>query len=449
MTSSPMTAAQPQLVIPAELKPADGRFGCGPSKVRPQALSRLAGAGAAVMGTSHRQQPVRGARGRDPQRPARAVRRARGVRGGARQRRGDRVLGRRRVRADRAPLAAPDLRRVLREVRAGDARGSVPGGPRGARGRARRRARPGAGGPSRRAGRGRRRGVGAQRDLDRRDGPGTPARRGTRCAGADRCDLRRRRPAGGHRAGRRLLLRTAEELRGRRRAVGRAAEPRRAGADRGDRGCRPRHRRGRGRPAGVRCAALDPAVALAADRARELAEGPDLQHARRRDPVPAGRPDPLDARRRRPRLVRVAHAGLCGAPVRLGRAQPLHHPVRARPRQAVRWSSARSTSTTPWTRRRSPGRCARTGSWTPSPTASWGATSCGSGCSPPSIPPTCRRSPPASTGSWKGSDDERAGAPARAGQGEDRRLRRGAAARALRRRPRPRLDRRAAGAAHR
>ncbi|HET6831751.1 MAG TPA: phosphoserine transaminase [Solirubrobacterales bacterium] len=44
--------------IPDELKPADGRFGCGPSKVRPDALARLAGAGA-LIGTSHRQAPVR------------------------------------------------------------------------------------------------------------------------------------------------------------------------------------------------------------------------------------------------------------------------------------------------------------------------------------------------------------------------------------------------------
>jgi phosphoserine aminotransferase len=49
----------PDLAIPDDLKPADGRFGCGPSKVRPEALSRLAREGAAVMGTSHRQQPVR------------------------------------------------------------------------------------------------------------------------------------------------------------------------------------------------------------------------------------------------------------------------------------------------------------------------------------------------------------------------------------------------------
>jgi phosphoserine aminotransferase len=44
--------------IPAELKPGDGRFGCGPSKVRPEALAALA-ARADLMGTSHRQAPVR------------------------------------------------------------------------------------------------------------------------------------------------------------------------------------------------------------------------------------------------------------------------------------------------------------------------------------------------------------------------------------------------------
>jgi phosphoserine aminotransferase len=44
--------------IPADLKPADGRFGCGPSKVRPEALAGLAER-ADLMGTSHRQAPVR------------------------------------------------------------------------------------------------------------------------------------------------------------------------------------------------------------------------------------------------------------------------------------------------------------------------------------------------------------------------------------------------------
>jgi phosphoserine aminotransferase len=58
MTPSPVTA-ETALVIPDELKPADGRFGCGPSKVPTGALARLATDGAALMGTSHRQKPVR------------------------------------------------------------------------------------------------------------------------------------------------------------------------------------------------------------------------------------------------------------------------------------------------------------------------------------------------------------------------------------------------------
>jgi phosphoserine aminotransferase len=47
------------ITIPADLLPKDGRFGCGPSKVRPEALAALAGSGAALMGTSHRQAPVK------------------------------------------------------------------------------------------------------------------------------------------------------------------------------------------------------------------------------------------------------------------------------------------------------------------------------------------------------------------------------------------------------
>jgi phosphoserine aminotransferase len=47
------------LRLPDELKPADGRFGCGPSKVRPEQLAHLAREGSSVMGTSHRQAPVK------------------------------------------------------------------------------------------------------------------------------------------------------------------------------------------------------------------------------------------------------------------------------------------------------------------------------------------------------------------------------------------------------
>ena len=43
------------LELPSELKPSDGRFGCGPSKVRTDQLAHLAETGTALMGTSHRQ----------------------------------------------------------------------------------------------------------------------------------------------------------------------------------------------------------------------------------------------------------------------------------------------------------------------------------------------------------------------------------------------------------
>jgi phosphoserine aminotransferase len=48
------------LDIPTDIKPRDGRFGCGPSKVRPEQLAHLAEHGTAIMGTSHRQGPVKG-----------------------------------------------------------------------------------------------------------------------------------------------------------------------------------------------------------------------------------------------------------------------------------------------------------------------------------------------------------------------------------------------------
>jgi phosphoserine aminotransferase len=52
------------MVIPDSLKPADGRFGSGPSKVRPEQLAALASSGATYMGTSHRQKPVKSLVGR-------------------------------------------------------------------------------------------------------------------------------------------------------------------------------------------------------------------------------------------------------------------------------------------------------------------------------------------------------------------------------------------------
>lgn len=54
----------PDVTIPTDLLPADGRFGCGPSKVRPEQVSYLAGAGAQLLGTSHRQAPIKNLVGR-------------------------------------------------------------------------------------------------------------------------------------------------------------------------------------------------------------------------------------------------------------------------------------------------------------------------------------------------------------------------------------------------
>ena len=55
-----MTALQ----IPADLLPSDGRFGAGPSKIQPAHLDALAATGTSLMGTSHRQAPVRDLVGR-------------------------------------------------------------------------------------------------------------------------------------------------------------------------------------------------------------------------------------------------------------------------------------------------------------------------------------------------------------------------------------------------
>jgi phosphoserine aminotransferase len=54
----------PSIVIPAELLPADGRFGAGPSKVRSEQVAALAAAAPTYLGTSHRQKTVKGQVGR-------------------------------------------------------------------------------------------------------------------------------------------------------------------------------------------------------------------------------------------------------------------------------------------------------------------------------------------------------------------------------------------------
>ena len=63
----------PSLVIPSDLLPADGRFGCGPSKVRPEQLAHLAAEGPRLLGTSHRQAPVKDLVGRVRNDPSASV----------------------------------------------------------------------------------------------------------------------------------------------------------------------------------------------------------------------------------------------------------------------------------------------------------------------------------------------------------------------------------------
>ncbi|WP_282794060.1 phosphoserine transaminase [Streptomyces sp. CC224B] len=53
-----------EIQIPADIKPTDGRFGAGPSKVRTEALDALAATGTSLLGTSHRQAPVKNLVGR-------------------------------------------------------------------------------------------------------------------------------------------------------------------------------------------------------------------------------------------------------------------------------------------------------------------------------------------------------------------------------------------------
>jgi phosphoserine aminotransferase len=53
-----------EIIIPSNLKPKDGRFGCGPSKIRPEALAALAASGSSILGTSHRQPAVKNVVGR-------------------------------------------------------------------------------------------------------------------------------------------------------------------------------------------------------------------------------------------------------------------------------------------------------------------------------------------------------------------------------------------------
>ena len=267
------------------------------------------------MGTSHRQAPVRDLVGRVRDRARRALLAARRLRGRARQRRHHRLLGRRRRLARPRARPAPHLRRVLAEVRQGD---------RGAR-----RSSP-------------------TRSWSRPSPATRPSRAPTRPPTSSPGPTTRPRPASWSPverpagAGDALVLIDATSGAG-----GLPLDVAQADA------YYFAPQKGFGSDGGLWLALLSPAAIARIeeldgaagrwqpaflslhDRARELAQGADLQHARARDADPARRPDRVDARRRRPRLVRRAHAPTPPATSTAGPSERVRDPVRRRPGQAL------------------------------------------------------------------------------------------------------------------
>ena len=205
--------------IPDDLKPADGRFGAGPSKIQTSHLDALAATG--VDADGYVAPPGAGAR-------ARSAGSSEGLATFFDLPDGyEVVLGNGGATAFWDVATYGLIREKSQHLSSGSSPRSSPAAA---------RPRPGWPSPSvvasepglapRAGGRGGRRRlrVAAQRDLDRGDGAGTPgAGRRRRRPGPDRRDLRRRRAAGRPDRGRRLLLRAAEGLRLRRRPLHRAA----------------------------------------------------------------------------------------------------------------------------------------------------------------------------------------------------------------------------------
>ena len=140
-----------------------------------------------------------------------------------------------------------------------------------------------------------------------------------------------------------------------------------------------------------------PPVAEPADRARELAPRPDLQHAPARVDLPPRAHRAVDARQRRPRVDDHAVRPVRRDRVRMGGGERARHAVRgqaigAQPHDRVHRLRRHGRRQPRWRP-----SCAPTGSSTPSPTGSSAATSCGSRCSRRSTPTTSPPSPAAST----------------------------------------------------
>ena len=328
------------------------------------ARSACATKGADVMGTSHRQKPVKQLVGARARRPARPVQPARRLRGRARQRRHDRVLGRRGLRPGARARAAPQLRRVLQQVRQ----------------------------RSRRARRSSRDPIVVEAE------PGDAPRRSP-IRGCDVVAWAHNETSTG------VMVPVAPPVGARRRARPRSTPPRAPAA------CP-------STSAEADVYYFAPQKCFAADGGLWLALlSPAAQRADRRDRRLATRwiPDFLslataldnsakDQTYNTPAVatlllladqldwmngnggldwcVAAHHASPQLDPLRLGRGRRVRRRRSSPTPRSARWSSARSTSTSPSTPRPSPRRCAPTASSTPSPTASSAATSCASGMFP-------------------------------------------------------------------
>ena len=375
------------ITIPAHLLPG-GR----PLRLRPVARSaprrstRSPAVGRDAAG--HVPPAGAGARARRPRarRARRAVRAARRLRGRARQRRLDRVLGRRDALPRRATARS--------SARSGS---SAPSSP------PRRPARPFLGEPAvhHRARPAASRCPASRtastptpgRTTRRRPGVVAPVRRvaGLARAGRARARRRARRARAASRSTSRRPTSTTSRRRSRFASDGglwlAAALPRGDRARRADRVERP----------------VDPRVPVVHHGADELAPGPDAQHPGRRDARAARRAARLDARQRRPaRGPRSAPPTSAGHLYGWAESRDWATPFVADP--APR-SHVVGTIDLDAGDRGADGRAraARaTASSTSSPTASWAATSCGSRCSRRSTRTTCSRSPRAST-TWSSS----------------------------------------------
>ena len=121
--------AQTLLQIPTELKPPTGASAPVRPASAPSSCEHLAGSGGAVMGTSHRQKPVKELVGRVRAGLRELFALPDGYEVAARQRRHDGLLGRGHLRPDPRARSASQLRRVLLEVRRLHPGGSVPRRP--------------------------------------------------------------------------------------------------------------------------------------------------------------------------------------------------------------------------------------------------------------------------------------------------------------------------------